>query len=63
MKLQAIKLSWKAKLLTAKIGLRAVVAKLTGKHWVTAGAALQGRMFQAALKAGIDMRTEAPVSG
>ena len=33
-------------------GLRIVIAKLTGKHYVTAGAALQGRMMQAALKPG-----------
>ena len=37
------------------------LAKLTGAHWVTAGAALQGRMLQAALKAGIDIRTDSPV--
>jgi 3-oxosteroid 1-dehydrogenase len=62
MKLQTIKLSWKTKLLAGKIGLRAVGAKLTGRHWVTAGAALQGRMLQAVLKHGIDIRTESPVS-
>ncbi len=42
--------------------LRTIGAKLTGKHYVTAGAALQGRMFQAALKAGVEFRTEAAVS-
>ena len=62
MKLQTIKLSWKTKLLAARIGLRAVGARLTGRHWVTAGAALQGRMLQAVLKQGIDIRTESPVS-
>jgi 3-oxosteroid 1-dehydrogenase len=41
--------------------LRTLVAKLTGRHWVTAGAALQGRMLQAALKAGIHIRTNSPV--
>jgi 3-oxosteroid 1-dehydrogenase len=61
MKLQTIKLSWKTKFLAAKIGLRAIGAKLTGRHWVTAGAALQGRMFQAVLKNGIEIRTESPV--
>ena len=61
MKLQTIKVSWKTKLLAAKIGLRAVGAKLTGRHWVTAGAALQGRMLQAVLKHGIDIRTQSPV--
>ncbi len=62
MKLQTIKLSWKTKLLAAKIGLRAIGARLTGRHWVTAGAALQGRMLQAVLKQGIDIRTDSPVS-
>ena len=62
MKLQTIKLSWKTKLLAAKIGLRAVGAKLSGRRLVTAGAALQGRMLQAALKSGAEIRTESPVS-
>jgi 3-oxosteroid 1-dehydrogenase len=55
------KRSWKGKRMLARILLRTVAAKLTGKHWVTAGAALQGRMLQAALKAGADIRTESPV--
>ncbi|MCJ8156067.1 FAD-dependent oxidoreductase [Sphingomonas sp. LaA6.9] len=42
--------------------LRTIGTRLTGKHYVTAGAALQGRMLQAALKAGVDIRTESPVS-
>ncbi len=54
--------SGKAKLQLLKIMLRGIGAKLTGKHWVTAGAALQGRMLQAALKSGIELRTEAPVT-
>ena len=62
MKLQLLKVSWKSKLLAAKIGLRAIGAKLTGRHWVTSGAALQGRMLQAVLKQGIDIRTESPVN-
>jgi len=61
MKLQLLKVSWESKFLAAKIALRAVVAKLTGRHWVTCGAALQGRMLQAALKSGVDIRTESPV--
>jgi 3-oxosteroid 1-dehydrogenase len=55
------KRSWAGKRMLARIVLRGVFAKLTGKHWVTAGAALQGRMLQAALKAGADIRTETPV--
>ncbi|TAL02037.1 MAG: FAD-dependent oxidoreductase [Rhodospirillaceae bacterium] len=61
MALKSIKHSWRAKLTIVKVVLRGIAAKLTGKHWITAGAALQGRMLQAALKAGIDVRTESPV--
>lgn len=60
--LRFIKQSWAIKKVALKIVLRTIGAKLTGKHYVTAGAALQGRMLQAALKAGVDLRTESPVS-
>jgi 3-oxosteroid 1-dehydrogenase len=56
------KRSWRARYVMMKVGLRTALAKLTGKHWVTAGAALQGRMLQAALKAGVDVRTDVPVN-
>uniref|UniRef100_UPI0035CBE523 FAD-binding protein n=1 Tax=uncultured Sphingomonas sp. TaxID=158754 RepID=UPI0035CBE523 len=56
-----MKKSWKAKRNLAKIGLRAIAAKLTGKHYVTAGAALQGAMLHAALESGADIRTDAAV--
>jgi 3-oxosteroid 1-dehydrogenase len=45
-----------------KVGVSAVLGKLTGKRWVTAGAALQGRMLQQALNAGIDIRLETPAN-
>lgn len=48
--------------IVAKLAVRLMWGKLTGKHWVTAGAALQGRMLQAAIKAGIDIRLETPAS-
>src|SRR4029077_7217551 len=54
--------SWKIKLMIAKIGFRIALGKLLGKHWVTAGAALQGRMLQAVLKTPTVIRTESPVS-
>jgi 3-oxosteroid 1-dehydrogenase len=38
-----------------------VGAKLTGRNYTTAGAALQGRMLKAALGAGVDIRTNTPV--
>jgi 3-oxosteroid 1-dehydrogenase len=62
MDLSSIKRSWKAKLLAVKVTLRAVMARVTSKQWVAGGAALQGRMLQAALRAGIDIRTESPVT-
>jgi 3-oxosteroid 1-dehydrogenase len=38
-----------------------LAAKVTGKHWATSGAALQGRMLQKALQRGVDMRNNAAV--
>ncbi|HMK87012.1 MAG TPA: FAD-dependent oxidoreductase [Steroidobacteraceae bacterium] len=62
LELRAISRSFRVKLLALKLALRGVAAKLTGKHWVAGGAALQGRMLQAALRAGVQIRTESPVS-
>ena len=59
--LPLVKVSWPAKWVAAKMVLRGLFARLTGKHYVTAGAALQGRMLQAALRAGTEIRTDAPV--
>jgi len=61
MKLRNLKVSGESKATMLKIGLRMIRAKLTGKHYVTAGAALQGRMLQAAVKAGVEFRTNTPV--
>lgn len=61
LKLPYFRRSWAIKKMMIKIGLRVVAGKLRGKHYVSAGAALQGRMLQAALKAGVEIRTEAPV--
>lgn len=62
LKLRFITKSWDAKKAAFKLVFRTIGAKLTGKHYVTAGAALQGRMLQAALKAGVEVRTEAGVN-
>ena len=62
MKLPYAKHSWAIKMLFAKVAFRVVLGKLTGKHWVTAGAALQGRMLKAGLAAGVDVRLESPVT-
>ncbi|MDB5968694.1 MAG: FAD-dependent oxidoreductase [Hydrocarboniphaga sp.] len=62
MELPAYKRSWRVKLLIVRLVLRGLLAKLTGKQWTAGGAALQGRMLQAALRSGIDIRTDSPVS-
>jgi len=62
LKLPHIKRSWESKFLAVKLVLRTAAAKLTGKHLVTAGAALQGRMLQASLKAGTEIRTDSAVA-
>ena len=61
MSLPLIKVSWKAKIEALKVVWKGVTGKLTGKHWVTAGAALQARMLQAALREGVELRTGVPV--
>ena len=61
MELPAVNRSWRVKMLAVKIVLRGIAAKLAGKQWVAGGAALQGRMLQAALRAGVEIRIESPV--
>ena len=62
MELPGLKRSWRVKFLLMKLVLRGVLARLTGKEWVAGGAALQGRMLQAALRTGVEIRTDSPVS-
>ncbi|RYE70585.1 MAG: FAD-dependent oxidoreductase [Rhizobiaceae bacterium] len=62
LKMRFIKQSWDSKRIALRMVLRTIGAKLTGKHYVTAGAALQGRMLQAALRAGVELRTDAAVT-
>lgn len=57
-----MKSSYKGRLAMLKVGLRIVMAKLTGKRWISAGGALQGRMLQASLKAGADLRVNSGVT-
>lgn len=56
------KQSWEGRWTFLKVALRTVLAKLTRRHIVSAGAALQGRMLQASLAAGVEIRLESPVS-
>ncbi|HEX4375568.1 MAG TPA: FAD-binding protein [Steroidobacteraceae bacterium] len=62
MDLTAISQSWRLKLLGARIVLRTVAARLRGKRYVAGGASLQGRMLQAAVRAGVELRTQSGVS-
>lgn len=61
LELPAYQRSWRVKLLLLKLLLRALGARLLRKQWVAGGAALQGRMLQAALRAGMEIRSSAPV--
>jgi 3-oxosteroid 1-dehydrogenase len=56
-----VKSSFKGKMEMLKVGLRAALSRLQGKRLVTFGAALQGRMLQAALRAGADVRVNTAV--
>lgn len=63
MKLPFARHSWAIKKILLKTAVKIVAGKLTGKHWVTAGAALQGRMLKAVLdRQAAEIRTESPVS-
>ena len=62
MQLPLCKVSWRSRYLFLKTALRGALAKATRRDLATAGRALQGRMLQAALKAGIEFRTNAGVS-
>jgi 3-oxosteroid 1-dehydrogenase len=62
MELPMLKRSWAVKFLMLKLVLRGAAARLTGRRFVAGGAALQGRMLQAALRAGVELRSESPVS-
>jgi 3-oxosteroid 1-dehydrogenase len=62
MSMSAVKQSFAAKMMAARIILRTCKARLAGKHFVAGGAALQGRMLQASLRQGVELRTDSPVS-
>ena len=61
MKFAYVGKSWAITWSFLKAGIGMMIGKLLGQHWVAAGAALQGRMLQASLKAGVDIRTDSPV--
>lgn len=57
-----LKRSWSARGALLRIALRILAGKLTGKRVVSAGMALQGRLLQAGLKAGVEVKTGSPVT-
>jgi 3-oxosteroid 1-dehydrogenase len=63
LELPGLKRSWRVKALLVKLIVRKIIARMTGKDWVAGGAALQGRMLQAAVRTGVEIRTQSPVSG
>src|SRR3546814_3419450 len=54
--------SWRGLKAGLKLMGRMMAARLRGSRWVTGGAALQGRMLEAALASGVDIRVASPVS-
>ena len=62
MKFAYVGKSWAITWSFLKTGIGMTLGKLLGQHWVAAGAALQGRMLQASLKAGVEIRTDCGVS-
>lgn len=61
MNLPWMKKSKAAQKVMGKIAFRVMLSKLTGKKLVSGGAALQGQLIKAALKAGVEIRLNAPV--
>jgi 3-oxosteroid 1-dehydrogenase len=61
MKVPLMSRSLDARMAFFKIAARVIWTKLTGKRLATGGNALQGRMLQAAVKAGVHIRVNSPV--
>ena len=62
MLLPDVKRSKQSKKTLLRVLGRLLLGKLTGKHWATAGQALQAQMLHAAVKAGVEIRMQAPVT-
>jgi len=62
MQLTYMKRSWLAKKILPRVTKRGLVNRLSGKHLVIAGQALQGQMLHAAIKAGAEVRIQSPVN-
>lgn len=60
-KIVLIKRTWEAKKIAMRMAFRQMQNKLLGKRLIGTGAALQGRMLEASIKAGVEIRTDSPV--
>ncbi|HTV96176.1 MAG TPA: FAD-binding protein [Steroidobacteraceae bacterium] len=62
-RMQNLGVAFSGKAMFARVGGRIAWAKLTGKTLYGSGGALQGRMLEIALRLGVDIWTEAALSG
>ena len=62
MKMQHFKKSAAGWWMMARVGMKWLYGKLTGKYYIAGGAGLQGQMLKAAVAAGTDIRVNAPVT-
>jgi 3-oxosteroid 1-dehydrogenase len=62
MQLPHFRRSWRGFRTALKVALRIAAGKVTGKTIASCGRALQGRMLQAVLAAGVEVRVDCPVS-
>jgi 3-oxosteroid 1-dehydrogenase len=62
LKMNRVKREWPARLMLLRFIGRLLGQVLTGKRYVSAGAALQGQLLKACLAAGVDVRTSTPVT-
>lgn len=60
-KMMRLGVTWDGKMMAAKVVGRMIKAFATGQTLYNAGAALQGRMLEIALKLGVDIWTDAPL--
>lgn len=60
--LYLMKRTWRGRLTTMRLGWRMFYQRMTGKRLIGSGGALQGRMLEIALREGIDILTDTPVS-
>jgi len=60
-KIGLVKRTWEGRRIAALLSWRTIKGRLLGQRLVGTGAALQGRMLEASLRAGVDIRVNSPV--